>query len=109
MTLREKIEFLKQGHVYSKKEQTSPDFYSKTDLKLFLLQEYPGNIWSVTNNKYGNDWIGGVGGVMKTKAEAQAIVDAEVSAGQAGWDSWSVEEKAHRCNNPKRPGNITLS
>ena len=39
-----------------------------------------------------------------TKAEAQAIVDAEVQAAQAAWDLLSDEEKAIR----DRPTNITL-
>ena len=108
MTYNKKIELLNHGHVYFQKEWTGPKFYSKKDLQHFLLAQYPGNIWAVTNNKHGNDWIRGVQGVSKTKAEAQTIVDAEVSAGQAVWDGWSDEEKAHRCNNPKRPGNITL-
>jgi alpha-D-ribose 1-methylphosphonate 5-triphosphate synthase subunit PhnG len=43
-------------------------------------------------------------GVVKTKAEAQAIVDAEVQAAQAAWDALSAEEQAMR----SRPADITL-
>jgi alpha-D-ribose 1-methylphosphonate 5-triphosphate synthase subunit PhnG len=43
-------------------------------------------------------------GVVKTKAEAQAIVDAEVQAAQAAWDVLSAEEQAMR----NRPADITL-
>jgi hypothetical protein len=43
-------------------------------------------------------------GVVKTKAEAQAIVDAEVQAAQAAWDALSAEEQAMR----NRPADITL-
>jgi hypothetical protein len=43
-------------------------------------------------------------GTVKSKDEAQAIVDAEVQAAQAAWDLLSDEEKAMRY----RPTDITL-
>jgi hypothetical protein len=43
-------------------------------------------------------------GVVKTKAEAQAIVDAEVQAAQAAWDALSAEEQART----SRPADIVL-
>jgi hypothetical protein len=43
-------------------------------------------------------------GVVKTKAEAQAIVDAEVLKAQQAWDLLSDEEKARSF----RPADITL-
>ena len=55
----------------------------------------PGNVWQVpAYNKHGNLWIAKVAGVVKTKDEAQAIVDAEVQAAQAAWDAQTDEEKA---------------
>jgi alpha-D-ribose 1-methylphosphonate 5-triphosphate synthase subunit PhnG len=56
------------------------------------------------HNKDANLWISKVLGVVKTKAEAQAIVDAEVQAAQAAWDALSAEEQALR----SRPADITL-
>jgi alpha-D-ribose 1-methylphosphonate 5-triphosphate synthase subunit PhnG len=44
-------------------------------------------------------------GVVKTKAEAQAIVDAEVQAAQAAWDALPAEQQAMRLD---RPADITL-
>jgi hypothetical protein len=44
--------------------------------------------------------------VEKTKAEAQALVDADVQAAQAAWDALSDEEKAEPNN--QRPGDVTL-
>jgi hypothetical protein len=46
-----------------------------------------------------------VAGVVKTKDEAQALVDAEVQAAQAAWDALPAEEKTD--DNP-RPADITL-
>ena len=55
---------------------------------------YPANVWQVpAYNKHANLWIAKVAGVVKTKDEAQALVDAEVQAAQAAWDALSEEEK----------------
>jgi hypothetical protein len=43
--------------------------------------------------------------LFKTLAEAQAIVDAEVTAAQTAWDALSDEDKV---DNP-RPADITLT
>jgi len=51
-------------------------------------------------------WLAEKNGVEKTKAEAQALVDAEVQAAQAAWDAQSDEEKADPSK--PRPGDITL-
>ena len=45
-----------------------------------------------------------VAGSVKTRDEAQAIVDVEVTAAQAAWDALSDEEKS----NSSRPADITL-
>ena len=69
----------------------------------------PGNVWQVpAYNKHGNLWIAKVGGVVKTVAEAQAIVDAEVQAAQAAWDALPDAEKAPAVEFNTRPTDITL-
>ena len=45
------------------------------------------NVWVVGDNLYGNAWIKKVSGDVKTKSEAQAIVDAEVTAAQTAYDA----------------------
>jgi hypothetical protein len=52
----------------------------------------------------GNVWIAKVAGSVKTRDEAQSIVDAEVTAAQTAWDALSDEEKS----NSSRPADITL-
>ena len=70
---------------------------------------YPGNVWQVpAYNKHGNLWIAKVAGTVKTKDEAQAIVDAEVQAAQAAWDALPDEEKAPAVESNTRPADITL-
>jgi len=39
-------------------------------------------------------WLAEKGAREKTKAEAQALIDAEVTAAQEAWDAQSDEEKA---------------
>ena len=65
----------------------------------------PGNVWQVpAYNKHGNLWIAKVAGSVKTLSEAQAIVDAEVTAAQNSWDALSDEQKA----SSTRPADIIL-
>ena len=52
-------------------------------------------------------WLAEKGGIEKTKAEAQALIDAEVQAAQAAWDALSDEDKA-RPGNQNRPSDIIL-
>jgi len=53
-------------------------------------------------------WIAKVAGVIKTRDEAQAIVDAEVQAAQAAWDALPDAEKAPAVESNPRPTDITL-
>jgi alpha-D-ribose 1-methylphosphonate 5-triphosphate synthase subunit PhnG len=59
----------------------------------------------VGNNVDGAMWLAEKGGREKTKAEAQALIDAEVQANQAAWDAMSDEDKA---NSPGRPADVIL-
>ena len=66
---------------------------------------FPGNVWRVpANNRKANAWINEVLGVIKTRDEAQAIVDAEIQAAQAQFDALPENIKAGR----SRPEDITL-
>jgi hypothetical protein len=59
----------------------------------------------VGNNVDGAMWLAEKGAREKTKAEAQALIDAEVQANQAAWDAMSDEEKAI---SPGRPTDVIL-
>ncbi len=74
------------------------------DRRAFFLRGYPGDVWVIGNNEKGALWLAEKNGVEKTKAEAQAIVTAEVEAAQAAWDAMSDDEKA----DSTRPSDITL-
>ena len=90
--------------MYGTATNTGKGFFTHQDRLNFFLRGYPGDVWVVGNNEKGALWLAEKNGVEKTKAEAQAIVTAEVEAAQAAWDALSYEEKAIR----DRPSDVTL-
>ena len=90
--------------IYGTATNTGKGFFTHEDRQNFFLRGYPADVWCVGNNVEGARWLAEKNGVEKTKAEAQALVTAEVEAGQAAWDALSAEEQAHT----SRPGPITL-
>ena len=92
--------------IYGVATNTGKGFFTAEDRRAFFLRGYPGNVWMVGNNVNGAMWLAEKNGVEKTKAEAQALITAEVEAGQAAYDALSDEEKARPNNN--RPTDITL-
>ena len=70
------------------------NFFTHEERKNFYLAGHPGDVWVVGDNLFGDQWIGKVSGAIKTKTEAQAIVDAEITAAQAAYDALSAEEQA---------------
>ena len=92
---------------YLTAENWGKGFITSKDNISFGPSGFPGNVWRVpANNRKANAWIKEVLGVIKTRDEAQAIVDAEIQAGQAEYDALTEEQKA---GSPvSRPQNITL-
>ena len=85
--------------IYGVAENTGKGFFTAEDRRKFFLRGYPANVWMVGNNVDGAMWLAEKGAREKTKAEAQALIDAEVQAAQAAWDALSDEDKA----DPNRP------
>ena len=92
------------AYKYCVAEDSGNGFITARERMEFHLSGHPGNVWVVGDNLYGNAWIKKVSGDLKTKSEAQAIVDAEVTAAQTAWDNLSADER----ENSIRPQNITL-
>ena len=92
--------------IYGVATNTGKGFFTAEDRRAFFLRGYPADVWMVGNNVAGAMWLAEKNGVEKTKAEAQALITAEVEAGQAAYDALSDEEKARPNNN--RPTDITL-
>ena len=91
---------------YCVAENWGKGFIDHVESMRITFKGYPANVWQVpAHNKHGNLWISKVGGTVKTKDEAQTLVDAEIQAAQAAWDSLPDEEKTE--DNP-RPQDITL-
>ena len=97
---------------YCVAENWGKGFIDHVESSRITFKSFPGNIWQVpAHNKHGNLWVAKVGGIVKTKDEAQTIVDAEVTASQTAWDNDNVdgetaEEKELRIG--ARPVDITL-
>ena len=92
------------AYKYCVAQNWGKDFFTARERMNFELSGHPGDVWVVGDNLYGAKWIKKVSGVSKTKEEAQAIVNAEVTAAQAAYDALTDQEKL----NTQRPGPITL-
>jgi hypothetical protein len=97
---------------YCVAENWGKGFINHDESFRITFKSFPGNVWQVpAYNKHANLWVAKVAGVVKTRDEAQAIVDAEVTAAQSAWDANNVEgetaeQKIERIGN--RPADITL-
>ena len=68
-------------------------FIEKGDSRRLSPEGFPGNLWKIPiDNKFSTQWIQKVSGVIKTLAEAQAIVDAEVVQKQAEYDTLPADD-----------------
>ena len=97
---------------YCVAENWGKGFIDHDESSRITFKSFPGNVWQVpAYNKHGNLWIAKVAGVVKTKDEAQTIVDAEVKKVQDAWDAdnedgESADEKIERLG--AKPADITL-
>jgi len=92
---------------YCVAENWGKGFIDHVESQRITFVGYPANVWQVpAYNKHANLWIAKVAGVVKTKDEAQALVDVEVQAAQAAWDAQTDEEKADPLK--ERPADIIL-
>ena len=92
--------------IYGVATNTGKGFFTAEDRQKFFLRGYPANVWMVGNNVEGAMWLPEKGAREKTKAEAQALIDAEIQAAQAAYDALSDEQKAEPSNN--RPTDVIL-
>jgi len=90
--------------IYGVATNTGKGFLTVNDRQKFFIRGYPADVWMIGNTVDGAMWLAEKNGVEKTKAEAQALIDAEVQTAQAAWDAESDEYKAQN----DRPGDITL-
>ena len=97
---------------YCVAENWGKGFIDHYESQRITFVSFPGNVWQVpAYNKDGNLWIAKVAGAVKTRDEAQAIVDAEITKAQNAWDAdnedgESAEEKIERLG--ERATAITL-
>jgi len=83
-------------------------FITHSDSSKYQVSGFPGNVWQIpADNQDANLWVNKVAGTFKTKAEAQAIVDVEITAAQAAWDALPDAQKQEPMNR-QRPTAIVL-
>ncbi len=80
-------------------------FITHDDSRKFWRRGYPGNVWVCDDIPESREWGARNSATSKTKSEAQAIVNTEVTNQQNAWDALSDEAKALTSG---RPGDITL-
>ena len=102
-----------KNYQYCVAENWGKGFIEHSESQKITFRGYPANVWQVpAHNKNANIWINKVLGQIKTKDEAQALVDAEVIASQTAWDNdnaidgETIEQKIDRIG--ERPQDITL-
>jgi len=97
---------------YCVAENWGKGFINSFESATIGFRSFPGNLWRVpAHNKDANLWINKVLGTPKTLAEAQAIVDAEISTSQTTWDNDNVEGETSEQKITRlgaRPADITL-
>ena len=92
-------------HQYCVAENWGKGFIEHSESSKITFSGLPGNVWRVpAHNKDANLWINKVLGTVKTKDEAQAIVNGVVTLEQAAWDALSDQQKS----NSIRPDDIIL-
>ena len=94
--------------IYGVAENTGKGFFTAEDRRKFFLRGYPANVWMVGNNVDGAMWLAEKGAREKTKAEAQALIDAEVTAAQEAWDALPDDQKAPADPTNPRPVDVIL-
>ncbi len=90
--------------IYGTATNTGKGFFTAEDRRAFHLRGFPADVWVIGNNEKGAYWLAEKNGVEKTKAEAQALVTADVEAAQAAWDALSEADRGDRV----RPSDVTL-
>ena len=97
---------------YCVAENWGKGFIEHDESRKITFTGYPANVWGLPiNNKDANLWINKVLGTVKTRAEAQALVDAQIDSEQTAWDNdnesgETSSEKEQRIG--FRPADITL-
>jgi hypothetical protein len=96
------------AYKYCVAENWGKGFITHDDSSKFQISGFPGNLWQIpANNQDANLWVNKVAGTFKTKAEAQAIVDAIIVQAQADWDALPEDQKQEPFRN-RRPTAIVL-
>jgi hypothetical protein len=97
---------------YCVAENWGKGFIEHSESQKIAITGYPANVWGLPiNNKDANLWINKVLGTVKTRTEAQALVDSEIDTQQTAWDNDNVTDETSSEKEQRigfRPVDITL-
>jgi len=97
---------------YCVAENWGKGFIEHSESQKIAITGYPANVWGVPiNNKDANLWINKVLGTVKTRTEAQALVDAQIDSEQTSWDNDNITDETSSEKEQRigfRPVDITL-
>jgi len=97
---------------YCVAEDWGKGFIEHSESQKIAITGYPANVWGVPiNNKDANLWINKVLGTVKTRTEAQALVDAQIDSEQTSWDNDNITDETSSEKEQRigfRPVDITL-
>ena len=86
--------------IYGVLTNTGKGFFTAEDRRNFFLRSYVGydgsnyvDVWVIGANEKGAGWLADKNGVEKTKAEAQALVNAATTQGQTEYDALTEEQQ----------------
>ena len=97
------------ANIYCTATHTGYGFFTYEDRINFYLSDHLGDVWVVGDNAQGAAWVSKISGILKTKAEAQAIVDGKIEEGQGAWDTTPEAEKSSWEKDPQfRPVKYTI-
>ena len=110
-------------NLYCTATHTGKGFFTHQDRNDFYLSGHAANVWVIGDStscpncgasverkgdSKGAAWIKKVNGTLKTKAEAQALIDAEIEKAQVEWEALPEEQKDGRTPPSTRPEKYTL-
>ena len=93
--------------IYGVASNYGKDFFTAQDRQNFFLRGFPGDVWVIGATEKGALWLA-ERGVEKTKAEAQALVDAAITQAQSDWDDLPSDNPNKKGYNT-RPESITIT
>lgn len=88
-------------YIYIQARNSGVEFYTNENAKKFILNNIVDDVWACSVNLYeASLWIQEKNLSVKTREEAQVIVDSKILEAQTNWDN-ETEEYKQKFSRPK--------